>query len=69
VHLLRDLGLRVRAVLRRAALWQTPGAVDGRFVDTHVRRLREKLGPARALIQTVRGLGDRLVDPADAGAA
>jgi two-component system phosphate regulon response regulator PhoB len=31
----------------------------GRTVDTHVRRLREKLGPAGELVETVRGVGYR----------
>lgn len=34
----------------------------GRTVDTHIRRLRKKLGPAAELIETVRGLGYRLRD-------
>jgi len=32
-------------------------AIDTRTVDTHVRRLREKLGPAADRIVTVRGEG------------
>ena len=31
----------------------------GRTVDTHVRRLREKLGDAHVLVETVRGVGYR----------
>jgi two-component system alkaline phosphatase synthesis response regulator PhoP len=34
-----------------------------RTVDTHVKRLREKLGGARDLLETVRGAGYRLVEP------
>jgi len=34
----------------------------GRTVDTHIRRLRRKLGPLAGLIETVRGLGYRLRD-------
>jgi len=33
--------------------------------DSYVKRLREKLGPARELLETVRGVGYRLLDPAD----
>jgi len=33
--------------------------VDARTVDTHVRRLRDKMGPAAALVETVRGVGYR----------
>jgi DNA-binding response OmpR family regulator len=36
---------------------------DIRTVDTHVKRLRKKLGEAGAYIKTVRGLGYRLVVP------
>ena len=31
----------------------------GRTVDTHIRRLREKLGEAQGLVETVRGVGYR----------
>lgn len=34
-------------------------AVDARTVDTHVRRLREKLGGAASCVETVRGVGYR----------
>jgi two-component system phosphate regulon response regulator PhoB len=34
--------------------------IESRTVDVHVRRLREKLGPAARLIETVKGLGYRL---------
>jgi DNA-binding winged helix-turn-helix (wHTH) protein len=36
-------------------------------VDTHVRRLREKLGAEGESIETVRSFGYRLVDPAAMG--
>ena len=42
-----------------ADVWQTGGEVVTRTVDTHVKRLREKLGPARNYIETVRGTGYR----------
>jgi len=40
--------------------------VETRTVDTHVKRLREKLGAAGGLIQTVRGVGYRFATSADA---
>jgi two-component system phosphate regulon response regulator PhoB len=40
-----------------------------RTIDVHVRSLRKKLGLYSDLIQTVRGVGYRLRDPADATAA
>ena len=40
------------------------GDVLDRAIDVYVKRLREKLGAARDLLETVRGVGYRLVDPA-----
>ncbi len=61
------LGLLVRnggRVLRREALlaqiWGEDSDIDLRTVDTHIRRLRDKLGPAAAQVVTVRGFGYRL---------
>lgn len=41
-------------------VWGYESAIDTRTVDTHVRRLREKLGKAAGAIETVRGFGYRL---------
>jgi two-component system phosphate regulon response regulator PhoB len=43
-------------------VWEYEATIDTRTVDTHVRRLREKLGAASDLIETVRGVGYRAVD-------
>jgi len=43
-------------------VWGYEGDVDTRTVDTHVRRLREKLGKAGDLIETIRGVGYRFTD-------
>ncbi len=43
-------------------VWGYEGDIDTRTVDTHVRRLREKLGKAGELIETVRGVGYRFAD-------
>ncbi len=48
-------------------VWEMSSEIETRTVDTHVKRLREKLGPARDLLETVRGVGYRLIDPADQG--
>ncbi len=40
-------------------VWGYEKAMDTRTVDTHVRRLREKLGSAAHYIETVRGIGYR----------
>ncbi len=43
-------------------VWGYSSLVDSRTVDTHVRRLREKLGEAARFLDTVRGMGYRLLD-------
>lgn len=43
-------------------VWGYEGDVDTRTVDTHVRRLREKLGKAADRIETVRGIGYRYAE-------
>jgi phosphate regulon transcriptional regulator PhoB len=41
-------------------VWGYESEIDTRTVDTHVRRLRDKLGKASHLVETVRGFGYRL---------
>jgi len=41
-------------------VWGYESAIDTRTVDTHVRRLREKLGKAGDIVETVRGFGYRV---------
>lgn len=43
-------------------VWGYETLIDTRTVDTHVRRLREKLGAAGDIIETVRGFGYRFRD-------
>jgi two-component system phosphate regulon response regulator PhoB len=43
-------------------LWGSDITVTHRTVDTHMKRLREKLGPASDYIHTVRGVGYRFAD-------
>jgi len=43
-------------------VWEYSGTIDTRTVDTHMRRLREKLGPAAKHLDTVRGVGYRFVE-------
>ena len=45
-------------------VWGYDQLIDTRTVDTHVRRLREKMGEAADYVTTVRGVGYRLMDPA-----
>jgi two-component system phosphate regulon response regulator PhoB len=49
-------------------VWEYSGEVDTRTVDTHMRRLREKLGPAARHLDTVRGVGYRFVETASLAA-
>jgi len=44
-------------------VWEMSSEIETRTVDTHVKRLREKLGSGRDLLETVRGVGYRLVEP------
>ncbi len=46
-------------------VWEMSSEIETRTVDTHVKRLREKLGVARDLLETVRGVGYRLVEPSE----
>jgi two-component system phosphate regulon response regulator PhoB len=43
-------------------VWNYDTDIETRTVDTHVRRVREKLGPYAHLIETVRGVGYRVVE-------
>jgi two-component system phosphate regulon response regulator PhoB len=63
--LLTTLYDRRERVQTRGALlddvWGMRSDITTRTVDTHVKRLREKLGAAREYIETVRGVGYRFV--------
>lgn len=45
-------------------VWDMPSDLNTRTVDTHVKRLREKIGLASSYILTVRGVGYRFRKPA-----
>ncbi|MFP4352436.1 MAG: response regulator [Puniceicoccaceae bacterium] len=45
-----------------ARVWNYEADTETRTVDTHVRRLREKLGKCSRMLQTVRGAGYRLLE-------
>ena len=74
-ELLRALAARRGDVVTRRELlvevWQQPYGGADRTVDVHLSWLRRKLGETAAApryLRTVRGVGVRLVDPADEGA-
>ena len=64
--LLTTLAQRAGRVQSRDQLlrdvWEYDSLIDTRTVDTHMRRLREKLGPASKHLDTVRGVGYRFVE-------
>ena len=43
-------------------VWEYDSLIDTRTVDTHMRRVREKLGRAARYLETVRGVGYRFVE-------
>jgi two-component system phosphate regulon response regulator PhoB len=73
LRLLSTLLERRGRVQSRPALlddvWGMSGEVTTRTVDTHVKRLREKLGNAGPYIETVRGVGYRFTPAPDHSAA
>jgi two-component system phosphate regulon response regulator PhoB len=48
-------------------VWEASPENNTRTVDTHIKRLREKLGPAGSYVETVRGIGYRFADAEDGG--
>ena len=62
-RLLAALMARPGRVMSREQLldevWGSEITVTTRTIDTHLKRLREKLGPAGEMIETVRGVGYR----------
>jgi two-component system phosphate regulon response regulator PhoB len=44
-------------------VWGIDAEITTRTVDTHIKRLREKLGPSGDVIETIRGVGYKLVVP------
>lgn len=66
-RLLHLLMSRIGKVLSREELlshvWNYSPDVETRTVDTHIRRLREKLDTEGDMIKTVRGVGYKIVEP------
>lgn len=65
-ELLRNLMERPGRVMTREQLleevWGSDVVVTTRTIDTHLKRLREKLGPAGDYIETIRGVGYRFAE-------
>ena len=66
-RLMEHLLARVGRVQTREQLleevWGMSSHLETRTIDTHILRLRDKLGPARGYLETVRGVGYRLAIP------
>lgn len=59
--LMRELGkVQTRETLLQK-VWNYENGIETRTVDTHMRRLREKLGEEASVLETVRGVGYRMV--------
>ncbi len=61
-HLLDRKGRAQNRETLLSEVWQMSLGVTTRTVDTHVKRLREKLGKAGSYIETIRGVGYRFCD-------
>jgi two-component system phosphate regulon response regulator PhoB len=46
-------------------VWGFNAGIESRTVDTHVKRVRDKLGSAGRFIETVRGVGYRFIETGD----
>ena len=70
-ELLRAFCTNPRKVMSRERLlddvWGVHNSVTTRTVDTHVKRLRQKLGVVGAYVETIRGVGYRFRDRPEAG--
>ena len=65
-HLMRRLGRVQSREQLLEEVWGLSSSLETRTIDTHVMRLRDKLGMARGYLETVRGVGYRIVDPSAA---
>ena len=64
-QLLRSSGQVVSRDQLSLQLYQRPTSAFDRSIDTHVSRIRRKMGAGRHLILSVRGTGYQLCQPAD----
>jgi two-component system phosphate regulon response regulator PhoB len=60
-HLVRRPGRIVTRERLIESIWGFDAEIDERSIDAHIRRLRQKLGPARHHVETLVGLGYRFV--------
>ena len=60
--LVENMGIVMSREILLDRVWGLGSERENRTLDVHIRTLRAKLGPAGQLIQTVRGIGYRLVE-------
>jgi two-component system phosphate regulon response regulator PhoB len=63
-HLLARLGQVQSRKQLLEEVWKLQGSLETRTIDTHINRLRQKLGKAGEYLETVRGVGYRIRKPA-----
>ncbi|MBN1279346.1 MAG: response regulator transcription factor [Chlorobium sp.] len=63
VALLKRRGQAQSRDLLLSDVWDVDKTINTRTIDTHVTRLREKLGDTGKMIKTVRGLGYKFEEP------
>jgi two-component system phosphate regulon response regulator PhoB len=68
-HLMANAGRVQTREKLLSDVWGLTSALETRTVDTHVMRLRDKLGGARTSLETVRGVGYRMTEGARRKAA
>ena len=59
-YLMANMGIVLSRDQIMEAVWDFSYAGESRTIDMHIRSLRQKLGPAGTVIQTVRGVGYRI---------
>ena len=59
--LMQELGKAQTREKLLQKVWNSENDIETRTVDTHMRRLREKLGEEASVLETVRGVGYRMV--------
>jgi two-component system phosphate regulon response regulator PhoB len=65
VYLLENTGKMCSRGELLEEVWELPPSLNTRTVDTHIKRLRQKLGAAASYVETVRGAGYRFFVPED----
>jgi len=64
-ELMRGKGNVLKREVLMDKVWGYHGEATSRTLDTHVRRLRDKLGEAGVHVETVRGVGYRMANAAE----